>query len=88
MLKEQISKRSSLPPSLPQMRKRAKEATHCPAKLCGQLSRSSEILGSSPSFLDRWDMQALTHQHVDRAAHAVFFVLIVHDGSVVQKSLH
>ena len=33
-------------------------------------------------------MQALTHQHVDRAAHAVFFVLIVHDGSVVQKSLH
>lgn len=29
-----------------------------------------------------------THQHVDSTAHAIFFVLIMHDGSIIQKSFH
>lgn len=29
-----------------------------------------------------------THQHVDSAAHTIFFVLIMHDGSIIQESFH
>lgn len=38
---------------------------------------------SSSAHVCQW----LSYQHVDRAAHAVFLVLVMHDGPVVQQTL-
>lgn len=34
-----------------------------------------------------WNWQQLTYEHIDRTAHAVFLVLVMHDGPVVQQPL-
>lgn len=55
----------------------------------GSASRQSKLGGQRASGLPwRPESGRFPHQHVDRAAHAVLFVLIMHDGPVIQEPLH
>lgn len=76
-------------PSLQQTRKQAKEVYPAMGSSAASCHELSEHLGSVSGLLAGWKFNELfTHQHVDSTAHAVFFVLVMHDSPIIQKSFH